>query len=50
VKWTGLHQAVRDHHLERAWIVWDRWLLDSGHLRAAIEGAGVLFPAYLEFC
>ncbi len=42
--------AVRDHHLERAWIVWDRWLLDSGCLRAAIESAGVLFPSYLEFC
>lgn len=38
----------RDHHLERAWIVWDRWLLDTAHLRAAIESAGSLLPSYLE--
>jgi membrane-associated phospholipid phosphatase len=42
--------AVRDHHLEHAWIVWDRWLLDQGHLRATIESAGPLLPSYLEFC
>jgi membrane-associated phospholipid phosphatase len=40
--------AVRDHHLENAWIVWDRWLLDTAHLRAAIESLGALIPSYLE--
>jgi membrane-associated phospholipid phosphatase len=42
--------SVRDHHLERAWIVWDRWLLDTAHLRAAIESAGPLIPSFLEIC
>jgi membrane-associated phospholipid phosphatase len=42
--------ATRDHHLEHAWIVWDRWLLDQGHLRSAIESAGALLPSYLELC
>ena len=42
--------AIHDHHLERAWIVWDRWLLDNFHLRSAIESAGALFPSYLELC
>lgn len=40
--------ALRDHHLENAWIVWDRWLLDTAHLRAAIESLGPLIPSYLE--
>jgi membrane-associated phospholipid phosphatase len=40
--------AVRDHHLERSWIVWDRWLLDTAHLRAAIESLGALLPSFLE--
>jgi membrane-associated phospholipid phosphatase len=42
--------AVRDHHLERAWIVWDRWLLDTAHLRAAVESLGPLLPSLLEIC
>jgi membrane-associated phospholipid phosphatase len=42
--------AVRDHHLENSWIVWDRWLLDTAHLRAAIESLGPLIPSYLEIC
>lgn len=42
--------AVRDHHLERAWIGWDRWLLDTMHLRAAVESIGALLPSYLEIC
>ena len=42
--------AIRDHHLERAWIVWDRRLLDEFHLHAAIESAGALFPGALELC
>jgi membrane-associated phospholipid phosphatase len=42
--------AVRDHHLENAWIGNDRWLLDTAHLRAAIESLGPLIPSYLEIC
>ncbi len=42
--------TIRDHHLERSWIGWDRWLLDTAHLRAAIESAGALIPSYLEIC
>jgi membrane-associated phospholipid phosphatase len=42
--------ALYDHRLERVWIVWDRWLLDAHHLRAIIESAGPLFPAFLEIC
>jgi membrane-associated phospholipid phosphatase len=40
--------SFRDHHLERAWIVWDRRLLDTHHLRAAIESLGPLLPSVLE--
>jgi membrane-associated phospholipid phosphatase len=42
--------AVHAHRLERTWIVWDRRLLDAGHLRAAIESMGPLLPAFLELC
>jgi membrane-associated phospholipid phosphatase len=42
--------ATRDHHLELSWIRWDRWLLDTAHLRAAIESVGPLIPSYLEIC
>lgn len=42
--------AVHAHRLERAWIVWDRRLLDDGHLRAAIESTGSLLPGFLELC
>jgi membrane-associated phospholipid phosphatase len=42
--------TVRDHHLEQAWIGWDRWLLNTAHLRAAIESLGPLIPSYLEIC
>jgi membrane-associated phospholipid phosphatase len=42
--------AVREHRLETAWVVWDRWLLDNAHLREAIESAGALLPSYLELC
>ena len=42
--------AVRNHHLENAWIGWDRWLLDTAHLRAAIESLGPIIPSYLELC
>ena len=40
--------AAHDHHLERAWVAWDRFALDGCHLRAAIESAGVLLPGILE--
>jgi membrane-associated phospholipid phosphatase len=42
--------AVRDHHLEKLWVVWDRRLLNDGHLRAAVESLGALAPTYLELC
>jgi membrane-associated phospholipid phosphatase len=42
--------SVRDHHLERAWILWDRWLLDTEHLRGAVESLGALLPSCLEIC
>jgi membrane-associated phospholipid phosphatase len=42
--------ATIDHHLEHAWIVWDRGLLNTYHLRAVIEGLGPLFPSILEIC
>jgi membrane-associated phospholipid phosphatase len=42
--------AVRNHHLENAWIGWDRWLLDTAHLRAAIESLGPIIPSYLDLC
>lgn len=42
--------AAYDHHLENSWIVWDRRLLDSWHLRAALESLGALFPTYFELC
>jgi membrane-associated phospholipid phosphatase len=42
--------AIRDHHLENSWIGYDRWLLDTAHLRAAIESLGPLIPSYLEIC
>lgn len=42
--------SVHDHHLERAWVVWDRVLLDDYHLRRVIESAGPIIPGFLEFC
>ena len=42
--------AVRDYHLERAWIFWDRLVLDHYGLRAALESAGRVFPEFLELC
>ncbi len=39
-----------DHHLEQAWITWDRWLLDACGLRAGIESAGAVLPGFLELC
>jgi membrane-associated phospholipid phosphatase len=38
-----------DHHLERAWVIWDRAVLDSW-LRPAIESAGAFLPGFLELC
>ena len=42
--------AIRDYHLERAWVVWDRLLLDQYGLRAAIESTGRVLPEFLEVC
>lgn len=36
------------YEFEHAWIVYDRLLLDTLHLRALIEAAGPLFPSLLE--
>lgn len=42
--------ARRDFHLENAWVIWDRMLLDGWGGRRLIESAGALLPEYLEFC
>lgn len=42
--------AIRDHHLERVWVGWDRLFLNHWGLRAGIESAGVLLSGYLEIC
>jgi membrane-associated phospholipid phosphatase len=42
--------AIRDHHLEQSWIVWDRMLLDHHGLRTTIESAGLLLPVFFELC
>jgi membrane-associated phospholipid phosphatase len=42
--------AVHAHRLEHAWIVWDRRILDDGHLREAIESTGTFLPGLLELC
>jgi membrane-associated phospholipid phosphatase len=39
-----------DHHLEQAWVAWDRLVLDGYHLRAVIESAGAIVPGFLELC
>lgn len=39
-----------DFHLENAWVVWDRLLLDGGGIRRIIESTGVLLPGYFELC
>lgn len=39
-----------DHRLENVWIQWDRTLLESWHLKAAIEKFGAILPLYLELC
>lgn len=40
-------QPHLSYELEKAWVVWDRWLLEGG-LRAAVESPGPLIPAVLE--
>ena len=42
--------APKEHtyQLERAWVVWDRALLDEWGLRAVIESLGPLLPSVLE--
>ena len=41
---------LKNGSLERVWIVWDRWMLDTVGLRGAIENFSWLIPAYLELC
>ena len=38
------------HMLERAWIVWDRWLLHERGIQALLESGGWLGPGFLELC
>lgn len=45
-----LAPPAHDHHLEQAWIAWDRLLLRGWHMRAFIESAGPALPALLEAC
>jgi len=40
--------AVRDHHLEQTWIVWDRVVFHRYALGAVVESAGRLGPMFLE--
>lgn len=42
--------AHHQHTLENIWIVWDRWLLQDGGMRAAAESAGGVGPVILELC
>jgi membrane-associated phospholipid phosphatase len=44
---TPAHKAG---HLERAWVQWDRYLLNDLHVRALIESLGPFIPGYLELC
>ena len=43
-----LASAVPPHGLEQRWIRWDRLVLDSWHVRAAIESLGPVIPTVLE--
>lgn len=43
-----LAPATHTHALERAWVVWDKYLLNDLGLKAMIEFAGPLLPAILE--
>lgn len=38
------------HALEHSWVVWDRWLLDTHGVRAALESSGWVAPGLLELC
>ncbi|HEX4749144.1 MAG TPA: phosphatase PAP2 family protein [Bryobacteraceae bacterium] len=42
--------ASFDSGLEASWIKLDRVLLDDYHLRAVIQGLGLVIPLYLELC
>lgn len=39
-----------DHHLEYAWVVWDRFLLNDWGLRRMFESTGPLLPGFFELC
>jgi hypothetical protein len=40
----------KDHHFERSWIVWDRFILHDWHVQKLIEILGPVLPNYLELC
>ena len=42
--------AHKEHTLEHAWIVWDRWLLHDRGMRTLIEISGWMGPLFLELC
>jgi len=42
--------AHKQHTLEQAWIVWDRWLLHDCGMTALVEASGWLGPGFLELC
>lgn len=41
-------QPIADHALERAWVVWDKVLLNEWGVKSAIESLGPVLPALLE--
>ena len=44
--WIGRPPA--EHHLELAWVRWDKLLLNEWGLKACVEGLGPVVPAVLE--
>ena len=46
--WLAVPQT--DFAFEHYWVEWDRWLLTSLGLKAAVESLGAVGPGFLEFC
>ena len=40
--------SVHDHHLERAWVAWDRVLLDDCTCAGSSRSAGLIIPGFLR--
>ena len=45
MNWFG---RATDHHLENAWVQWDRWLLP--HVSSMFEASGAFLPGFFELC